>query len=280
MQQRRTCCHASTVGLTTVLLLAAHPAEAAEFVAPYVSTVEEDVALMLDLAGVGPDDYLIDLGAGDGRIVIGAAERGARGHGVELDPDLVTLARGRAEEAGVADRVRFLEGDIFDADLGQATVVTAYLFPEANLRLRPKLLAELAPGTRVVSNAFDMGDWVPDGRVYGRTSGGAMLWIIPARVAGDWAFELSGRHFRMSIEQRYQMPMVRLTEGTATARVLDATLSGRKFSLMATMNGQRLAFNGIAGDDSIAGFALLESEDDFDSRKWVARRAGPNNLNP
>ncbi len=162
-----------------LILLLGAPTRAAELVAPYVNTVHEDVALMLDLAEVGPDDYLIDLGSGDGRIVIAAAERGARGHGVELQPELVALARENAAEAGVADRVHFIEGDIFAADLKGATVVTLYLFPEANLRLKPKLLAELPPGTRVVSNAFHMGDWLPIKHEYGRTSGGTMLWVIP-----------------------------------------------------------------------------------------------------
>jgi precorrin-6B methylase 2 len=163
-----------------LLILLSVPALPAELVAPYVNTVHEDVALMLDMAEVGPGDYLIDLGSGDGRIVIAAALRGARGHGVELQPELVELARKNAAAAGVADRIHFIEGDIFEADLSAATVVTLYLFPEANLQLRPKLQRELAPGTRLVSNAFHMGDWQPLKHEYGRTSGGAMLWVIPS----------------------------------------------------------------------------------------------------
>jgi len=256
-------------------LLSPSALTAAELVAPYVNTVTEDVELMLDLASVGPDDYLIDLGAGDGRIVIAAAKRGARGHGVELDPELVALAQARAREAGVSDRVRFLEGDIFEADISQATVITAYLFPEANLQLRPKLLAELNPGTRVVSNAFDMGDWIPDAHAYGRTSGGAMLWIIPARVNGVWAFTIEGRQFSLEIDQRYQQLDARLREGARDIEVLNIILSGEKFSLMATTGSQRLAFNGRAGADGIDGFALLEKDDRFDSMIWRARRTGP-----
>ena len=168
-----------TLAAVGLMLLAGTPAYAAELVAPYVNTVPEDVELMLDMAAVGPADYLIDLGSGDGRIVIAAARRGARGHGVELQPELVELANANAKAAGVADRVHFIEGDIFAADLSGATVITLYLFPEANLQLKPKLLAELPPGTRVVSNAFHMGDWQPIKHEYGRTSGGAMLWVIP-----------------------------------------------------------------------------------------------------
>lgn len=275
MQQGRSSRHVHPFWLCIALLTVPLSGQAAEFVAPYVNTVEEDVELMLDLANVGPDDYLIDLGAGDGRIVIAAAKRGARAQGVELDPELVALAVGNAQRARIEHRVAFLEGDIFTADISSATVVTAYLFPEANLQLRPKLLAELNPGTRVVSNAFDMGDWIPDARAYGRTSGGAMLWIIPARIAGDWTFELDGREYRMAIEQRYQFLTVRLTDATEPVEVLEATLSGRKFSLMANAAGRRLAFNGIAGDQTIQGFAILEGAEQFHSREWVARRTGP-----
>jgi hypothetical protein len=275
MQHGRTSRHVRAIWLSITLLAISRTLSASEFVAPYVNTVEEDVELMLDLAEVGPNDYLIDLGAGDGRIVIAAAKRGARGHGVELDPELVDLAAGRARDAGVTERVRFLEGDIFDADIGRASVVTAYLFPEANLQLRPKLLGELSPGTRVVSNAFDMGDWIPDARVYGRTSGGAMLWIIPARVAGSWEFELAGREFRMEIEQRYQNITVQLMEGTNALEVLDAVLSGPEFSLTASAGGQRLALNGVARGAEIAGTALLEEAGKLGRRAWVARRAEP-----
>jgi SAM-dependent methyltransferase len=253
---------------------------AAEFVAPYVNTVEEDVTLMLDLAEVGPDDYLIDLGAGDGRIVIEAARRGARGHGVELDPDLVALAESRASKAGVSDRAAFRHGDIFAADISRATVVTAYLFPEANLQLRPKLLTELAPGSRVVSNAFDMGDWLPDARAYGRTSGGSMLWVVPARIHGTWTIDMDGRRFRLDLQQRYQALSARLLEGEQELDVLEARISGAAFSLMATNGDQRIAFNGSVGSDGISGSAVVESADvesaeRSDRLEWHARRTGP-----
>src|SRR5690606_34722405 len=141
-----------------LLAAAAGPAGSAladyEPTAPYVPTVEEDVELMLDVAEVRRDDYVIDLGSGDGRIVIAAARRGARAHGVEIEPELVELARRNARDAGVEDRATFAEGDLFEADISAASVVTLYLFPEVNIALRPKLLAELAPGTRVVSTRF------------------------------------------------------------------------------------------------------------------------------
>jgi precorrin-6B methylase 2 len=189
----RTCACAATSWL---LVLSIAIAQEEPFVAPYVPTVKEDVELMLDVADVQPDDYVIDLGSGDGRIVIAAARRGALGHGVELDPELASLARVNSQEAGVADRVAFEQGDIFEADIDRATVVTLYLFPEANLALRPKLLAELRPGTRVVSNSFHMDDWKPDVHdMSARSSGGILLWIIPARIDGDWTLGARGNAY-------------------------------------------------------------------------------------
>ena len=129
---------------------------------PYMPTHEKVVAEMLKVAKVGKDDILYDLGSGDGRIVITAAkEFGTRGVGVDIDPDLIREARENAVKAGVADKVKFLQQDLFKTDIREATVVTLYLWPEINLRLRPKLLSDLKPGTRVVSHNHDMGDWKP-----------------------------------------------------------------------------------------------------------------------
>lgn len=150
---------------------------------PYVTTRPETIALMLEMAGVGPDDHVIDLGTGDGRILIAAArDRGARGLGVDIDPVMIRRAQANARRAGVADRVSFEVRDLFETPLGEADVVTMYLLPQVNLRLRPRLLAELKPGSRVVSHAWDMGDWEPDEV---RRAGGAVvyLWRIPDRAA-------------------------------------------------------------------------------------------------
>jgi SAM-dependent methyltransferase len=126
---------------------------------PYVPTPDEVVASMLQLAGVHKGDVVYDLGCGDGRIVIAAARLGARGVGVDINPDRIRDARLNAKQAGVEDSVKFIEGDLFKADISGATVVTLYLLPSVNLKLRPRLWSELKPGTRVVSHAFDMGDW-------------------------------------------------------------------------------------------------------------------------
>lgn len=148
---------------------------------PYKSTRREVVAQMLDMAQIGPGDHVVDLGTGDGRILIAAArERGASGLGIDLDAVLIRKAQADAEDAGVADRVRFATGDLFETDLSAADVVTMYLLPEVNLRLCPRLLAQLKPGARIVSHAFDMGDWRPDET---RKAGGSTvhLWRVPER---------------------------------------------------------------------------------------------------
>jgi hypothetical protein len=155
---------------------------------PYVPTHETIVDRMLAIAGVGNNDVLYDLGSGDGRIPITAAQRfGTRGVGVDIDPARVAEANENARKAGVTQRVKFLQQDLFDTDIREATVVTLYLLPEVNLRLRPKLLSDLKPGTRVVSHNYDMGDWAPlktetievDG-----TDHYIYYWIVPPRTAG------------------------------------------------------------------------------------------------
>lgn len=199
------------VGIATaaVLLMALpHGVSSEDAVAPYVVTTREDVQRMLDLAMVGPGDFLIDLGSGDGRIPIAAAERGALGVGVEIDADLVALARERATKVGVEERVHFAVEDIFTTSIAEASVVTLYLMPDVNLRLRPRLLCELQPGTRVVSNTFTMGDWAADAHIAGRSSGGLLLWVIPDRAGGRWQLEPSGDVIRIS--QRFQQLEVSL----------------------------------------------------------------------
>jgi trans-aconitate methyltransferase len=154
---------------------------------PYVPTHERIVAEMLKVAKVGKSDVLYDLGSGDGRIVITAAKKfGTRGVGVDVDPVRVKEARENAAKAGVADRVKFLQQDLFETDIREATVVTLYLLPEVNLRLRPKLLSELKPGTRVVSHNYDMGDWTPLKTLQVRVPEDHTIyyWVVPPPGAG------------------------------------------------------------------------------------------------
>ena len=156
---------------------------------PYVPTHERIVTEMLKIANVGKNDVLYDLGCGDGRIPITAAKRfGTRGVGVDIDPQRVIEARANAVKEGVADRVKFFQQDLFDTDVKAATVVTLYLLPDINLRLRPKLLSDLKPGTRVVSHNYDMGDWQPQKTITIKLPDGdhtVYFWVVPPRAAGN-----------------------------------------------------------------------------------------------
>lgn len=176
----------TTIALATSLAFAQAPPDNAPELkkdVPYVPSPDGVVRKMLEMAHVGASDVLYDLGCGDGRIVIAAARRGARGVGVDIDPERIAESDRNAREARVQNRVKFLQQDLFDTDLREATVVTLYLLPGVNMKLRPKLLSELRPGTRVVSHSFDMGDWAPTqtAQVDGAN---VYLWIVPQRTAG------------------------------------------------------------------------------------------------
>jgi SAM-dependent methyltransferase len=180
---------------------------------PFITTPDNVTLAMLELARVVAGDFVLDLGSGDGRIVIQAAKRfGARGLGVEIVPELVQRSRSNAELAGVADRARFVEQDLFKTDLSAATVITLYLLQEVNLQLRPALLA-LKPGTRIVSHDWDMGDWKPDrsitvdapGKTVGREKLSHLhLWVVPAQVEGLWCGTGAQRDARLRLAQKFQ----------------------------------------------------------------------------
>lgn len=172
---------------------------------PFVPTDEQVVEAMLDLAGVNEKDILYDLGSGDGRIVVSAAkDRNTRAIGIDMDPQRIEEAREYAGWTGVEYLVQFIEDDIFCAEFSDATVVTMYLLQTVNLELRPRLLNELQPGTRIVSHAFDMGAWKPDEQVrIGGTN--VYLWVIPADVEGKWEWQTAdGRRFRVRLRQEFQ----------------------------------------------------------------------------
>jgi len=203
---------------------------------------------MLDIAQSTPKDYVIDLGSGDGRTVITAAKRGIRALGIEYNPDLVELSRRNAKEAGVADRAQFVQGDIFKTDFSQATVLTLFLLPELNIKLRPTIL-EMKPGTRVLSNSFTMGDWEADHSVALDTSHGcenswctALLWIVPARVAGTHRT----KHGELTLRQTFQKVSGTLesggrivpVEGKVMGEEIVLTTGARE--LRGRMNGKQL----------------------------------------
>lgn len=172
---------------------------------PYVPTDEKIIYAMLDLAQVTSEDVLYDLGCGDGRIVVAAAlERNTRGVGIDIDPMRITEAIEYAGHTGVEYLTRFFEGDLLEADFSDATVVTLYLLDLVNLELRPRLLDELRPGTRIISHAFDMGDWKPDQR-QNCGSINVYKWIVPAKVAGLWEWQTTqGDTYRVELKQKYQ----------------------------------------------------------------------------
>lgn len=234
----------------------------------WVPTPEALVAAMLDLASVTPNDYVIDLGSGDGRIVIAAAKRGARALGVEYNPNMVALSRLNAEKAGVSGKASFVQGDIFQTDFSQATVLTMYLLPDLNLKLRPKIL-DLKPGTRVVTNAFTMGDWDADrtAEVEGRT---AYFWIVPARVAGVWAWEGASGSAELTLKQTYQKVEGSLNLGKRVLRLGDTTLEGNRltFSVKEGNPSVRI-YSGRVKGDTITGTASVTGEPPV---KWIAQR--------
>ena len=183
----------------------------------WVPTPEALVEKMLDMAKVGPSDFVIDLGSGDGRNVIGAAKRGARALGVEYNPDMVELSRRNATAAGVADRAKFERGDMYEADISKASVMALFLLPSNMLQLRPKFVA-LAPGSRIVSNTFLIQDWAPD--VSERIDAceqwcEAHLWIVPAQAGGTWRLEGG----ELTLTQTYQKLTGTMTTGSATTPI-------------------------------------------------------------
>ncbi len=191
----------------------------------WVPTPQATVDKMLELTRVSASDYVIDLGSGDGITVITAAKRGATALGIEFNPDMVALATRRAREAGVSHRTTFVQGDLFEADLSKATVITLFLLPDINLRLRARLL-DLKPGTRIASNSFTMGDWEPDAQAEASPCPQwctALVWVVPAKVAGTWQL---GQQ-TLTLTQQYQ--------------VIDGTLGQTPISA-GRLNGEEITF--------------------------------------
>jgi precorrin-6B methylase 2 len=234
----------------------------------FVPTPNEVVAAMLKVANVGRNDVLFDLGSGDGRIVIAAAKKyGTRGTGIDIDSVRVAEGRLNARKAGVANKAKFQRGDLFETDLREATVVTLYLLPTLNVKLRPKLFAELKPGSRVVSHAFDMGSWKADSTFMVATSA-VFYWVIPAKVGGEWALSApGGKEYTLRLTQKFQH-----VEGTAelngkTVPVSAAGVHGNKVILELADPDGPVRLVGRVKDGVMTGTAR--------GSKWSARRNGP-----
>lgn len=254
------------------------PLTAQDLDVPYVPTPYEVVEEMLDIAEVQPDDYVIDLGSGDGRIVIAAVKRGASGHGIDLDPERIAEARKNAAKEGVDDKVLFKEQDIFETDFSEASVITMYLLPSVNEKLRPRLLDELQPGTRIVSHSFTMGDWEPDQEVTVSSENSSRthsiyFWVIPAKVDGNWNWTVAGNDFDMQIDQQYQNITVSLSDGNGTTYDIDEKeLQGDRITFRATNGDQHYIYSGRVAGDTIEGTVQNHTANDKAVSAWSATR--------
>lgn len=257
---------------------------------PYVPTPHAVVERMLKMGQVSSRDYLIDLGSGDGRIVVTAAKQfGARGFGVDLNPERIREANDNARKNGVTDKVAFYQRDLFETDLSEASVITMYLLPRVNLALRPKLL-ELKPGTRLVSHDFDMGDWKADEHVrmgasekYSGAGGESdvYLWVVPARIAGAWRsqFPVGGKpqNYEIQFEQKYQEISGTVRVNGRPARIESAVLRGAElaFSFTADIGGESVKhrLTGRFDGARVTGQAVLSGKKIAARVEWVGERA-------
>ena len=225
----------------------------------WVPTPQALVDKMLDMAKVTPKDYVIDLGSGDGRTVITAAKRGSKALGIEYNPDMVELSKRSAVKEGVSDKASFMKADLFESDFSQAQVITMFLLPSINVKLRPKIL-DLKPGTRIVSNSFDMEEWKPDetATVEGCDNWcTAHLWIVPAKVGGTWKLPQG----ELTLKQTFQMISGTLKNGNAATQV-----SGKLNGDQITFTAGKVQYSGRVSGNSMEGTA--------GGNKWSATRAG------
>jgi precorrin-6B methylase 2 len=231
----------------------------------WVPTPQSLVEKMLDMAKVTPEDYVIDLGSGDGRTVIAAAKRGAHALGIEYNPDMVELSKSNAAKEGVSDKATFVKADLFASDFSPATVVTMFLLPEINLRLRPKIL-DLKPGTRIVSNTFTMEEWEADETTTADKDCSswctAYMWIVPAKVEGAWQLPQG----ELTLKQEFQMLSGSLKSGSTTASISDGKMRGDQISFSA--GGAQ--YTGRVNGKSIEGTVTSGGN----NSTWSATRAG------
>ena len=220
----------------------------------WVPTPQSLVDKMLDMGKVTAKDYLIDLGSGDGRTVITAAKRGTKALGIEYNPDMVELSKRNAAKEGVTDKASFTKADLFESDFSQATVITMFLLPDINLKLRPKIL-NLKPGTRIVSNSFTMGDWSSDDTVIAKDGCisycTAYLWIVPAKVEGNWQLADG----ELTLKQTYQMISGTLKSGGNTVQIANGKLNGDQITFNAggSLYTGRVTSSGMEGTISSGG---------------------------
>lgn len=306
MEKKKRFLKKSLIGLfaATLIFLSGAAAQQKRPDVPFVPTPDEVVSEMLKMAQVSKDDVVYDLGCGDGRIVITAASKlGCRGVGIDIDPERIRESRQNAIEAGVSDRVQFIQMDLFEADISEATVVTLYLLSEVNLRLRPKLLRELNPGTRIVSHEFSMGKWEPDASSSVKTGDyrdeqvldywdehtveywglhNVYFWVIPGNVTGTWKLtipDIPGKNeFTLKFDQEFQRVRGEAFDGASSIPVFitDEKIKGNMFQF--TMEGklerrtENLHFEGSVRDHIMQGTLKIEGSPGKAKIKWKAER--------
>lgn len=257
------------------ILFTSH-ATAQDLDVPYVPTPENVVERMLDLTDVKSSDYVIDLGSGDGRIVIAAAKRGANGHGIDLDPERIAEARENARREGVEDQIMFMEGNIFNTDFSEASVITMYLLPSVNKKLRPELLDKLQPGTQIVSHSFDMGSWQADKKVVVKNNGRShdiYYWVIPAQAEGNWSWNFNSTNFNMTVNQRFQEISVKLSDNNDTFfDIHKAELTGKRMTIRASKGNENYIFSGRVEGDKIYGMMQHHNGQKKNFYQWSATK--------
>ncbi len=240
----------------------------------FVPTPYEVVDSMLAIADVKKSDRLFDLGSGDGRIVIAAAKRhGTRGVGIDIDPERIKESRANAKKAGVTDKVEFRQADLFETDLSKASVVTLYLLPQLNLRLRPKIYRELQPGSRIASHAFDMGSWEPDTNFTVGYSG-VYYWVVPANVGGEWSLTApGGRQYTLSLTQKFQKVEGKAQRDGQAVKLESARVRGDSVTISLADGGSTLRLQGLVDGGSMSG--AIGGSGTNGNGKWTATRKGP-----
>jgi hypothetical protein len=285
------------IGAGLALLLAApfvHGDDLPRTAGPYVPTPQVIVDRMLQVAKVGPDDFVVDLGSGDGRMVRTAAKvHGASGFGVDIDRELVDKSNAEAQREGIAARAVFHQQDVFKADIRKATVVTLYVLPEMMVGLRPKMLNELRPGTRIVSHDYHFREWLPDSRwsfdvpekkeAVGFSSTTVFLWIVPANVGGRWQLEVAGRNLpapvTLSLRQAFQKVSGTARIGGRESEIATAKLQGDAFEFVldtaAAPASERHTYRGKVRGDTLEGEVAWGFGAFAKRYKWKAKRLEP-----
>ena len=271
--------------LGAALVLASHSGAAQKEIertgGPYVPTPQVVVDQMLRMGRVGPKDFIVDLGSGDGVIVLTAArEYKARGYGVDIDPELVSRSNAEAKRLGIADRAAFHVQDVFKADLSKASVITLYLLPGMMVNLRSKLFLEPRPGTRIVSHDYNFDEWQPDDQVVldvpekekinGVPKATILLWIVPAKVGGRWQVQVEGADpYELSLKQAYQVLGGSANAGGTIMKLSNARLRGEEIQFTLNDGGARRQFKGAVAGDAMQGTVELGGGK---TARWSAKR--------